>query len=268
MIKVEKELKIYNRIREDRCMGKVDEYKKILENLADWDQYLLDESNLPGPRANLELANAVAEVGDVDRFRGYLAYGPDDAPYGSALEFLPLCAVIGLGRILSEGRLEMLEELRTYATDQRWRVREGVAMALQRFGDKGMDRLLLEMEKWSHGNLLEKRAVIAGISEPRLLRNPEDSKRVLEILDEITRGILLLDQRKTEGFVALRKALGYCWSVAVVASPEAGKRMMENWFSNEDKDIKWIMKENLKKNRLQKLDMEWTKRWQSELQKR
>lgn len=246
-------------------MGKVDDYKKVLECLGDWDQYLLDESRLPGPRANLELANAVADVGDIDRFRRYLDYGADEAPYGSTLEFLPLCAVIGLGRLLSEGHLELLEELRTYAADQRWRVREGVAMALQRFGDAGMDRLLLEMEKWSHGNLFERRAVIAGICEPRLLKNPEDTQRVLQMLDEITKGILHEDQRKTDGFIALRKALGFCWSVAVVAAPETGEKMMEKWFVNEDKDIKWIMKENLKKNRLQKLDREWTKHWQAEL---
>jgi len=43
-------------------MRKVDEYKIILENLVDWDQYLLDESNFPAPRANFELANAVAEM--------------------------------------------------------------------------------------------------------------------------------------------------------------------------------------------------------------
>lgn len=249
-------------------MGKVDEYKKILKNIADWDRYLLDESKLPGPRANLELAEAVAEEGGLDRFRRYLAYGADEAPYGSALEFLPVCGVIGLGRILSEGSLDILEELRIYASDPRWRVREGVAMALQRFGDKDMDRLLQEMEKWSHGNPLERRAAAAALCEPRLLKKPEDARKVLDLLDRITKDILLEEHRKTAEFIALRKALGYCWSVAVVAAPEAGKKRMEKWFADQDKDIRWIMKENLKKNRLQKLDKEWMERWQSELQKR
>jgi hypothetical protein len=40
----------------------------------------------------------VAEEGNIDRFRRYLAYGADEAPYGSALEFLPVCGVIGLGK--------------------------------------------------------------------------------------------------------------------------------------------------------------------------
>ena len=246
-------------------MGKVDEYRSILISLDDWDQYLLAESCLPGPRANLELANAVAEEGDLDRFRRYLAYGAEKAPYGSAHEFLPLCGVIGLGRLLSEGRIDLLGELRVHASDSRWRTREGVAMALQRFGYRNMEGLLQEMEKWIHGNPLERRAAAAGLCEPGLLKKQEDADRVLDLLDEITKGILLEDQRKTDEFVALRKALGYCWSVAVAAAPEAGKEKMEKWFLNQDKDIKWIMKENLKKNRLQKMDMEWSMSWQSKL---
>ena len=248
-------------------MAKVEEYKKILEKLEDWDQFLLDESNLPGPRANLELANAVAEVGDIDRFRRYLSFDADEAPYGSALKFLPLCSVIGLGRILSEGNMDLLQELRIHAKDIRWRVREGVAMALQRFGAKDMNRLLQEMEKWSRGALLERRAAIAGICEPRLLSNAEVKLKVLKILHTVTEGIIHEEQRKTDEFLALKKALGYCWSVAVVSAPEAGKSMMEKWVLSGDKDIQWIMKENLKKNRLQKLDLKWTEQCLSKIQK-
>jgi hypothetical protein len=35
---------------------------------------------------------------------------------------------------------------------------------------------------------------------------------------------------------------------------------MENWFSHDDKDVRWIMKENLKKKRLARLDAEWVER--------
>lgn len=113
--------------------------------------------------------------------------------------------------------------------------------------------------------MLERRAVVAALCEPRLLKKPEDSQRVLGLLNQITKDILLEGRRKTKEFIALRKALGYCWSVAVVAAPETGKRMMEKWFTNQNKDLGWIMKENLKKNRLKKLDQEWTERWQSKL---
>jgi len=128
----------------------------------------------------------------------------------------------------------LLHELRIHAKDRRWRVREGVAMTIQRFGDKEMGKLLQEMEKWSHGDLLERRAAIAGICEPRLLSNAEDNLKVLEILDEITEGIVHEDQRKTDEFLALKKALGYCWSVAVASAPGAGKKAMEKWILYDD----------------------------------
>ena len=67
-------------------------------------------------------------------------------------------------------------------------------------------------------------------------------------------------QAKEDSFKALRKGMGYCWSVAVAALPEVGKSMMENWLDSRDKDVRWVMKENLKKNRLVKMDAEWVKR--------
>ena len=45
-------------------MRKADRYRQILKTLEDWDDFLLQESNLPGPRANLELVQAVADEGD------------------------------------------------------------------------------------------------------------------------------------------------------------------------------------------------------------
>jgi hypothetical protein len=66
-----------------------------------------------------------------------------------------------------------------------------------------------------------------------------------------------------EGFRVLRQALGYCWSVAVVAFPEKGKKMMERWFASEDRDVRWIMRENLKKNRLVRMDAKWVGYWQN-----
>jgi hypothetical protein len=55
-------------------------------------------------------------------------------------------------------------------------------------------------------------------------------------------------------------ALGYCWSVAVVALPEAGKPLMEKWLNSADPDVLWIMRENLRKNRLVKMDPVWVRR--------
>jgi hypothetical protein len=62
---------------------------------------------------------------------------------------------------------------------------------------------------------------------------------------------------KDESFKVLRQGMGYCWSVAVAALPDVGKPMMEKWLSSPDQDVRWIMKENLKKNRLVKMDADW-----------
>jgi len=246
-------------------MSKVDEYRETLKTLEDWDLFLLRESGLPGRRANLELAQAVADEGSEELFEHYLAFDPGKAPVNSPHEFLVFCGVVGLGRLLSEGKMEVMKTLRPYASDPRWRIREGVAMALQRLGQGDMDALLQEMEKWSQGNFLEKRAAAAALCEPKLLREEKHTEIVPQILDQITASIQSIEDRKSNEFKALRKGLGYCWSVAVVALPEEGKKMMERWFSSHDKDVLWIMKENLRKKRLTRMDADWVERWKVRL---
>ena len=246
-------------------MGKAENYMEILKNKKDWDPFLLDESGLPGPRGNLELVDAVAQAGDIDRFRRYLAYDADSAPYGSSLEFLPVCGAVGLGRLIAEGQTDLLDTLRPYASDPRWRVREGVAIGLQKFGDKDIDGLLLAMEVWVRGNLLERRAVAAAICEPRLLKKKENAKRALDLLDKITEDLTHEQNRRQEDFKVLRKSLAYCWSVAAAADPQDVRILMEKWFLIHDSDVLWIMKENLKKNRLRRLDPSWAVRWEDKM---
>lgn len=247
-------------------MAKVDQYREILRTHDEWDAFLLKESGLPGPRGNLELAQAVADQGDEELFERFLTFDPVKAPTNSPYEFLAFCGVVGLGKLLAEGRKELLQTLRPYASDPRWRIREAVAIALQRFGEVDMKKLIEEMEKWSKGNLLEQRAAAAALCEPKLLREEKHVEKVLRILDEITASIQGVKDRKSDEFKVLRKGLGYCWSVAVVALPEEGMKWMEKWFSNDDPDIRWIMKENLRKNRLTRMDAAWVRRWQARLE--
>jgi hypothetical protein len=155
--------------------------------------------------------------------------------------------------------------LRRQASDPRWRTREGVAMALQRWGDADMDALLREMESWGAGDPLEQRAAAAALCEPRLLHAERHAAQVLQILDRITASVQGREERTSDEFKALRKGLGYCWSVAVAALPAKGKPAMERWFSSGDRDVRWIMRENLKKDRLARMDAEWTERWIAKL---
>lgn len=249
-----------------KAMKKVDEYRNTLRTLENWEAFLLQESRLPGPRANIELARAVAEEGNEGLFEHFLSFHSEKAPANSPYEFLAFCGVLGQGKLLVEGKIDVLRTLRRAASDPRWRIREAVAMALQRFGDGevDMDALLREMRQWSVGNLLERRAAAAALCEPKLLHAVQ-VERVLQILDEITASIQSVENRKDKAFKALRKGMGYCWSVAVAALPEGGKKMMEPWFTSDDPDVRWIVKENLKKKRLVRMDAEWVAAWKAKL---
>ena len=246
-------------------MARVDDYRTKLAALDDWEPYLLRESGLPGPRGNLELAAAVAELGSPDQFARWLTLSLVEAPVNSPQEFLVFCGVRGQGRLLVEGDHAALVTLRRFASDPRWRTREAVAMALQRWGDADMDGLLAAMADWSRGTFLEQRAAAAALCEPRLLVDPRHASAVLEILDAITTAILSVEERRDPDFRVLRQALGYCWSVAVVALPEPGKAVMERWCTSDDRDLRWIMRENLKKKRLQRMDDSWTAQQLDEL---
>jgi len=59
--------------------------------------------------------------------------------------------------------------------------------------------------------------------------------------------------------------MGYCWSVVVAALPLQGKQAMERWLSSTNKDVRWIMKENLKKKRLERMDKDWVSLWKAKL---
>ncbi len=233
------------------------EYQQRLRNLARWDAFLLEHSGLPGPRGNLELAQAVADEGTPQLFERYRAHTPETAPTNSPYEFLAFCGVLGLGRLLAEGQLALLNIVRPFASDPRWRIREAVAMALQRLGEVNMPALINEMQVWSQANLYERWAAVAALCEPKLLRHPRDARATLAILDAVTAAIAELQDRKSDDFRVLRKGLAYCWSVAVAALPEEGKACMERWFASQDKDVRWLMKENLKKNRLARMDPQW-----------
>ncbi len=224
---------------------RVERYREELRKLKTWEPYLHKNSGLPGPRANLELVAAVAEEADADRLWRLSA---------SNDEFLALCGTAGLGRIALMEPETVMTWLHELATDPRWRVREGVALALQRFGREHMDRLLAEMRSWANESPFIQRAAAAALCEPDLLRRPEDTVEVLMILDHITKSLGAAKNRKDEDFQSLRKALGYCWSVAAGASPSNARPYIEKWLQSTDKDIAWVMKTNLGKARMAGFD--------------
>jgi hypothetical protein len=246
-------------------MGKLEIYREHLRQMCDWESFLLAESRLPGPRGNLELAQAAADEGDATQFARWLAVGPAEGPTNTPGEFLAFCGALGYGRLLAEGDRAALVEVRRAANDPRWRVREAAAMALQRWGAADMAALLTEVEQWVGGTRLEQRAAAAGLCEPGLLGDAATAEWVLAVLDAITATARGAADRRSADFVALRKALGYCWSVAAMAAPARGRALMERWLADDDPDVRWIMRENLGKARLARMDAGWVERQRARL---
>lgn len=119
------------------------------------------------------------------------------------------------------------------------------------------------MAGWAHGSWLERRAAAAALCEPVLLTDPPRAETVLGVLEQATDGVTSAgpDRRRSDEFKALRKGLGYCWSVAVAAAPEVGRPAFEALVAHAahsgDRDLRWIARENLRKRRLERLDADW-----------
>lgn len=245
-------------------MGRIEQYRAQLQQMCDWESYLLAESRLPGPRANLALARAAADEGDEAQFLSWLALDAGAAPANTPGEFLPVCGALGLGRLLAEGDRGVLPLLRAAARDPRWRLREGVALALQRWGERDMAALLAEMMVWAAASRYEQRAAVAALCEPALLRDGAAAGRVLLILDAVTATLPNAADRRSAGFVTLRQALGYGWSVAIVAAPQPGRALLAKWAAVADPDVRWIVRRSLSKKRLSKMDAAWVARLRAE----
>lgn len=223
-------------------------------------------SDLPGPRANIELASVFAQMisgrneEELNLLWGlcksFTQRSPLEAPVNSPQEFIPFCGAVGIGKMGSIADVfytEALFELRGLSRDPRWRMREAVRIGLQSLLQKHPQETLHALHSWiPAGNLLELRAVAAGVGDPDLLQAEEFARSALQIHAEIFDHVCTIDNRKTEDFRTLRKALGYTLSLVVVGIPGIGFELVDALISTGDEDLIWIVKSNLKKNRLLK----------------
>ncbi|GAU79074.1 hypothetical protein [Fusibacter sp. 3D3] len=237
--------------------------------------YLMANSNLPGPRGNLELLYKFAHAASDEMCKECLSYNCDDLN-NSKEEFVVMCGVVSFcinqadhfmdGHLNFEG-LHLLDvELKKYANHSSWRIREAVAIGLQEVAKIiGLRPVILFLKSWCSGTALERRALTATLCEPVLLKDQETNLIVLNYLLSVTKPFELITRTLTDEEKSLRKALAYGWSVAIVASPEVGKRYFEDLIKTESKQIRWIIKENLKKNRLRKIEPSWVEKMMSHL---
>ncbi len=225
---------------------------KTIENL-------LINSGLPGPRGNLELLYSFAHRATVSEIEECLAYYHDHLK-NSPEEFVVMCGIVGYC-ILNQNNIPgMLEKIRGYASHRSWRIREAVAIGIQEVAALKMHEIIDYLEKWLDGNELEKRAVVAALCEPKLLRESQINIKILNILAALTLAFEEIDSKLSDEQSTLRKTLGYGWSVVIVAIPQEGKKVFETAAQSNNKHIRWIIKENLKKNRLFRMDQLWVEK--------
>jgi hypothetical protein len=248
-----------------------DLFQKLLQSKdqKQINKYIIRNCSLPGRRANLEMAFAFSDIllelpKQFDEIlwtllNNWITISAQEAPTNNPKEFLSFCGTIGLGSYFLRDNTfknEILIHLRKLANDSRWRIREAVAMALWKIVQSNPNNMLNQFYSWVESkNWLEIRALAAGLAEQEVLKDKIFAQKVLlfykEIFDIISEANH--EERMSESFKIMRKGLGYCLSVVVKIVPENGFSFMEELASIDNSDIKWILKENLKKNRLVKL---------------
>ncbi len=236
------------------------------------EQYLVERGKLSTTYANLPMAHTFADlIGEIvaagkhdsaveKLLDSWSGLSIEAAPVGSDREILPVVAVLSYGQVAVSRREwwpDEVTKLRRAASDGRWRVREMVAAAFQRMLDADWDRAYADLVGWfSDDNPLVIRAVAAAVAEPPILKGDAlRGENALFLQRQAVEWFLRIpaNRRRDKDVRVLRQGLGYTISVAVAAVPDEGFALLEQLAAmRNDKDIQWILRENLKKNRLNK----------------
>jgi hypothetical protein len=237
------------------------------------ERYMIERSALPGPRMNTALVSAFADVigqlvtqpdmPPVERIEalldGWAALSLATAPANDPLEILPSAAAMTYGQVAvmrPDWWDDEVAKLHTAASHRCWRVREMVAAALQRMLATNWERIYQVIVDWlSDDDPLVIRACAAAVAEPPLLKDKTRGDNALFIQAQAINWLTKLppERRREEAVVVLRKALGYTLGVAIAATPEVGCALLDQLLASADKDVQWIVRENLKKKRLSNL---------------
>jgi hypothetical protein len=229
--------------------------------------YLLTHSNLPGKRGNLELAFAFA--GYIEEYypirpaqawkfcEALISKNPPHPGETGAEEYLPFCGVLGLGRI---GKIDprrepdVLEYVKSAARDERWRIREAGAMAIQDLMDIRPDATMAILGSWVHeADYLLLRAIAAGVAEPRFMKNQEIARIALELHKVILGKVASESDRRNPDLIVLVKGLCYTLSVVITGIEKEGFAYLAELQAMDHPVIGKIARENLKKKRLIRL---------------
>jgi hypothetical protein len=217
-------------------------------------------SGLPGPRANLTIANAfatecAARGKAADKLLFHLAtLDADVAPGATEHEFLPLCGVLGLGARAAldpKIRAKVVATLHDAAEDMRFRVRDAVPVALARIGEKEQGALVAELAGWTDG-FFQAAAAILALADATWLTTLTDPGPVVDRLDEAFR--LARDAPRSASRYPGRKALVDALAVAPAAiAARFGVPvfdMLAAWSKTEMPELRAVVQTTLRSNKL------------------
>lgn len=228
---------------------------------------LAAHSNLPGPRGNLTLAHAFADCFEyegvrrelLDMLMGWTCISAEAAPVNDPREYLPFCGILALGAHYTyagdDAKTAILDQFKIAMNDTRWRMREAVAMGFQRIAERDFGPIRDCFTAWyPDSTFLEKRAFIAALAHPPILRDPDIVRYSLRIGADILDDVMTVDirRRRSEDFTALSKGLQYALSVFAAALPEEGFALLKKYAQADDTEIRKIIRSNIGKSRLTK----------------
>jgi hypothetical protein len=264
MIETEQGTDIMLRKRERHLV----DLRRITFDNAELVVYLLGQSNLPGKRGNLELAYAFAQYVE-EQYPIYpelvmhfcetlITEHPPHKRVTGSEEFLPFCGVLGLGRI---GKIDPVKEpdvmvyVKNAARDERWRIREASAMSIQDLMDVRPEAAIMTLQSWVHeDNYLLHRAIVAGIAEPRFMKKREIARVALELHKTILEHVAREDDHCDPDYIVLVKGLCYTLSVVIVGIEQEGFKYLDDLLATGNPVLHKIVRENLKKKRLLRLN--------------
>lgn len=162
----------------------------------------------------------------------------DRAPGATALEFLPVCGVLGLAACGAgdvQGRGPRLAELHARADDLRFRVRDAVVVGLARIGGAAGDALVTDVKAWMDGYFHAAAVLRALAAEPWLSTLREAPNVVARFEDAFT---LLRDAPRAAarwpGHKALLEALGESLPAVAVRFGVPVFDMLARWTKAKD----------------------------------
>ncbi len=237
-----------------------DKYQEI-------EKLLLMNSNLPGPRGNLTLAYKFAQCFEREQLDQNLSdllfkwagISSEKAPANTTEEYIPFCAILALGShyvfTSEDKKIRIMNQIREAMNDKRWRMRESAAIGLQLIAEKDMGPVKSYITNWyGSSNLLEKRAFLAALAHPPILKEKETTRFSLRVSEAILEDLLKVseDTWRTEEFATLSKGLQYCLSVFAAELPEEGFELLKKYARAKNKQVVKIIRANIGKTRLTK----------------